>query len=455
MLWGKMLFSSPPSLPRFLILCCATITALYVLRHLSTLSPHSTSSAILSYTTLLSTLPHLPNPISNNPKTRASPSQRSDCAPFLPDLNNVVITVKTGASEASALIPTLLQTSLKCFPHVLLFSDMPQIIQGLGGPEGRAEGEEYKFHDSLSTVSHRVKEKNPTFDIYRHQLHLLETGFQNWTLTGLAEAMNVTLDKARDMAWSLDKYKFTHVLEMTWDLLPSKQWYFHIDGDTYIFASTLSAWLKTLDAREMIYGGALVCSGIAFAHGGSGYITSGVAMHHLAVTHKGMAAKMDSRAVDMPFGDLVLAHAMKDVGIEIKNAVPILNGGTADVVAFSYEFEELYKDLIEPTIPSYREHWDNTAASVIPTKNIPFIYSLEDCISACDANEECFQCMYDEIRCAINIHNFGLGVKAEPTEERRFQSWWNRTRIDAWVDKQKCGEVKFELRHDLRCARSL
>src|ERR1700712_650220 len=40
--------------------------------------------------------------------------------------DRIVVTIKTGASEATRRIPPQLSTSLRCAPNILIFSDMKQ-----------------------------------------------------------------------------------------------------------------------------------------------------------------------------------------------------------------------------------------------------------------------------------------------------------------------------------------
>jgi hypothetical protein len=290
-----MLLSNVPPLSRFLIL----VMLVFLMLNLLLLSQRHTrwlhSAAVVES--------------DNNPYVDECDGLRGS--------DRVVITVKTGASEAQDRIPALMTTSLRCAPNVLLFSDMEQDIG------------EYHLHDSLDAISHEIKDGNPDFDLYRKQYILKEAGHTDFSRP---EAKFEDLRKA---AWILDKYKNTHVVEKAWDLMPDREWYLHIDADTYVFMPSLVHWLRKLDHSQKIYAGSMVCTGIPFAHGGSGILVSRAATYNLAVEHNGTAALMDKKVAGLPYGDLILAHAMKDHGIPTTNAIPIINGETPWTVPFA------------------------------------------------------------------------------------------------------------------------
>jgi len=248
----------------------------------------------------------------------ADPNNRSQECGKLGDLKQVVITVKTGASEAEDRIPTIMTTSLRCAPNVLIFSDMFQDVKG------------YRIYDSLDDVAPEVSQENSAFDLYRLQ-QKLKKSHPNHFVTALKASMN-DLEKA---AWDLDRYKNLHIVEKAWELRPKSDWYLHVDADTYVFLPTLASWLRTLNPSEPIYGGSMACVGMGFAHGGSGILISRAATENLVVQHKGEAARWDPKISEFPYGDLVLAYAFKEYDIPVSNAWPIINGETPATIPFA------------------------------------------------------------------------------------------------------------------------
>lgn len=256
----------------------------------------------------------------NTPTISTEPAgaDSSSLPPCPPGLQNVVIGVKTGASKAESKIPALMATSLRCAQHVLLFSDLEQDI----GP--------YHIHDSLDAVSPSIKNNNPDFDLYFKQKELWKSKKDISELAGLKNPKGSN----QLAAWTLDKYKFVHMLEKMWVMKPDMDWYVQLDGDTYLVMENLLLWLETMDPTKKSYIGSEVKIGDnAFAHGGSGALLSKALMSDLAHTN-GTAARWDVRAKKECCGDLVLSFALGDFGTGIQNVAPVINGERPWTVPF-------------------------------------------------------------------------------------------------------------------------
>lgn len=251
----------------------------------------------------------------DNPKNKTS-----DACTVFSGLDNVVITVKTGATEANIKVPPLLRTSLRCAPHVYVFSDMAQKIGDL------------EIYDALDTIPESVKEGNADFDIYRKQQEL---GDPAMIIEELHDFRNPNYpgDLA---AWSLDKYKNLHIVEKSWALKPNMDWYLHIDADTYVFWSSLIEWTQRLDSsKESFFGALSYINDLPFAHGGSGIFLSNATTRNFVVTHNGTAARWDSKISDNCCGDYVLSRIMHDYGIEVQNSSPTIDGETPYTIPFA------------------------------------------------------------------------------------------------------------------------
>lgn len=220
-------------------------------------------------------------------------------------LDRVVITVKTGATEALLKVPTQLRTSLRCAPHVYVFSDMAQKLGTV------------QIYDALDTIPAAVKDGNHDFEIYRKQQELqnpekiVET-LHNFPYPGNPDDL---------AAWVLDKYKNNHIVEKTWAHKPDMDWYFHIDADTYVFLPSLALWLRSLDPlKESQIGSVALISDKRFAHGGSGILLSNAATRSFVVTHNGTAAKWDHEIKNNCCGDYVLSQILHEYGMEVTQA---------------------------------------------------------------------------------------------------------------------------------------
>lgn len=253
--------------------------------------------------------------------TSAQPAQKHTVEPLgdvrckaFPDPGNLLITIKTGATEAyEKLLPQIL-TSLGCSKQFEIFSDLEETIGS------------YKLHDSLKNFDPEMKRTHPDFEIYR----LL----QEYQATGqdLAE-----LAKKHKDVWTLDKYKFMHMVQDTWDMHPNLDWYMFIESDTYVFWTNLNIWLQRLDASEMLYlGSEANAVGQQFAHGGSGFVLSGKLLKKFAGDDKEMASRNDKILETSCCGDMTLARGIqKYVGVQVQNNWPWINGENPWTIPFN------------------------------------------------------------------------------------------------------------------------
>ena len=255
--------------------------------HHSPYEPHSTNP---------SGQPHLHH---HRPPPSPPPSLDWACEGF-PDTTNVLLVMKTGASEVFARVPTQLMTVLKCLPDYLIFSDMDQNIGG------------QQIYDSLSTVLYEAQEGNSDFDLYRRQRGCLVD----------QENCNKQGNPAQE-GRNLDKYKFVHIAEKAYAMRPGYDWYLFVEADTYVLWPNLVQWLEKLDPTKKLYlGSVTLINDFSFGHGGSGYIVSNAAMEALVGEHPGVANEWDVRAKHECCGDYIVAMALKDkAGVGVQQMV--------------------------------------------------------------------------------------------------------------------------------------
>lgn len=222
----------------------------------------------------------------------------------VPGLNsdNILLIMKTGASEAFARVPTQLMTLLRCLPNFLIFSDMEQDVAG------------YHIMDSLANVTPSVMEGNSDFDLYRRQ---------KACLIDIASCNKVG-DPASE-GWQLDKYKNVHMAEKTYQMKPGFDWYVFVDADTYVMWPSMIQWLATMNPNHKRYLGSVSMLGDApFAHGGSGYVVSQGAMKELVTKNPDIGAMYDQRAYQECCGDYVFSMALKEkAGVEVEQVVSL------------------------------------------------------------------------------------------------------------------------------------
>ncbi|KAE8442196.1 hypothetical protein EG329_003725 [Mollisiaceae sp. DMI_Dod_QoI] len=295
----------------------------------------------------------------------------------------IIIIFKAGAQEVSHLAIQVGTTLRYLSSHdILFFSDQ----QGSIGP--------FLINDALRNVDQKLKNDHPDFEIYRQIKKYQSTG---------QDILELQEDKKKGdgrSGWKLDKYKFIHMIEETFEMRPDAKWYVFIETDSYVFWDNLAEWLKRLDSKKPWYIGSEVSSnGVSFAHGGSGYILSNAAMNKLLGPEQpqGLAASWDSRMKDVPYGDLALAMALKEKGVPLTVGHPLLNGYKPSTFTYGlnnhwcqpvvtmhhvvphevssvwrYErqreqlgmanttlFADLYSHFVEPHLVNARDNWDN------------------------------------------------------------------------------------------------
>lgn len=374
---------------------------------------------------------------------RIGKSSASDCCKTYPDPGNIAIVVKTGATAIHDRLPTQVSTSLQCVKEPLIFSDLESNLGDL------------HVHDVLSNFTSSVAENNEDFDIYRLQKTYLAQGREN-DIRRLRELPIATKDwrtEGRNAAWSLDKYKFLHIVERAWLLRPEQDWYLFLEADTYLSWPNLLSWTSVLDPTQRMYLGHPVLMyehepRIYFAHGGAGILLSGATVREFA-EKQDLAKRWDNRIAKMWFGDFVLADALhEELRLGVSNASLSMSPDDPSAVTFrpevwcqplvtihhmtSRQFDQLwqweqknsksallYKDLYEVMFPRgtsfmRKRNWDNGADDKAFALRLPSNATMHagdrkstrrsfntsphenfrNCQQACEQNPECMSFMW-------------------------------------------------------------
>lgn len=217
-----------------------------------------------------------------------------------PDTSNILLVMKTGASESWSKIPTQLNTNLRCKDDFLIFSDMMQTINGV------------HIHDSLDAVLPKVSKDSQDFELYRRQ-----------KLCPIDQDSCNRDFRTAEQGWNLDKYKNIHIAEKAYAFQPGFDWYMFVDADSYVVWPTLVEWLSRIDPQRKIYMGSVAMLGdMPFAHGGSGYLVSRSLMEDMFDGKTGVANRYDVAATQTCCGDALFSHAVQnETGVEVVNVV--------------------------------------------------------------------------------------------------------------------------------------
>lgn len=184
-------------------------------------------------------------------------------------MQDVLVILKTGATEPMDKIRAHVRTSLSCIPHFAIFSDLEEDIHSDYNVSIRT-------HDVLRNVNSTVQETNPDFDLYRR---LRQSGRAGLKSADYNSDPGGPFGKPDNVGWKLDKWKFLPMIGPALSLHPHAKWFVFMEADTYIFWSNLQHWLSRFDASQPYYlGNQMKIGDDIFAHGGSGFVLSNPAM---------------------------------------------------------------------------------------------------------------------------------------------------------------------------------
>lgn len=145
---------------------------------------------------------------------------------------DVLVIMKTGATEAREKLPAHFNSTFRCTPHYAIFSDLEEEIHG------------HAIHDTLDEIPEDTKQGNPEFRFYDKMRELRADGIN------LGELGN---EDVRHAAWDLDKWKFLPLMKKALETRSESKWFVFIEADTYIVWSNLLQWLKLFDHTQPYY----------------------------------------------------------------------------------------------------------------------------------------------------------------------------------------------------------
>lgn len=238
--------------------------------------------------------------------------------PQIPGAEDVLVVIKTGATEAHTKLPRHFSTTLRCIPHHAIFSDLSEVIAG------------HKVHDVLDVVPREVIEDNQhEFRIYSEMQTAKATGVDVATLVKPGE---------RNLGRNLDKWKFLPMLKKAYETKPDAKWFVFLEADTSLMWSNLLQYLSFLDPDIPEYSGSpagsLTGPENSFAHGGSGIIMSSAAVK-IAVDALARDQSYYSWPADECCGDLVLSKFLAANGVNFTSAYPFIQGETPSTFAYT------------------------------------------------------------------------------------------------------------------------
>lgn len=239
-----------------------------------------------------------------------SGSQHPPCR-NIPGADDILLVLKTGATEIYDKLPAHFLTTFRCTKDVLLLSDYEQDIGA------------HHVYDILADISSDIVNQHPDFQLYREQ--------QQWGKE-LQETLELT------GGWNLDKWKFLPMARKAYEEYPDKKWYVFTEADTYMVWTNLLAWLDRLDHTQPLYlGGRSFVGKLPFAHGGSGFVLSHTALQRLNEMELIHEKAWESKVPTFCCGDAVLAAALQEANVNLTQCAPAIQSDPPNTITWTRE----------------------------------------------------------------------------------------------------------------------
>lgn len=237
--------------------------------------------------------------------------------------NETLVILRTGSTEIKDRFPVHAKTTLRCYPHCLVFSDLEEEFAG------------EHIIDALESVSPEIKAKHDDFALYRRLKQHGRAAFDPSELSGSDSKVANPTGEQSNPGWKLDKWKFLPMMNRTIYEYPHMKWYVFVEADTYILWSMLLRYLATLDPSKPYYGGDELSVGDdKFAHGGTGFIVSRPALRAVVAFYATHKTEVEALVDGHGAGDCVLGKVFLDAGVPMTDMFPIMQGNHPGLVPY-------------------------------------------------------------------------------------------------------------------------
>lgn len=242
----------------------------------------------------------------------------------LPGANETLIIFRTSSTELEDRFAIHLNTSIRCMPNYLIFSDHEEHFH------------QERILDALADVDPEISQYNPDFELYRRLRHSGRAALDTAELAGPPDRFANLRGKQDIPGWKLDKWKFLPMVNRTLFKRPNMKWYVFIESDSFLMWSMLLQYLEKLDPAKPVYAGSQTyISNVLFAHGGSGFIVSQPALRMVVDHYTANKAAIESFTDEHWAGDCVLGKAFTDSGVPFTNVWPALQSDYPAQIPYS------------------------------------------------------------------------------------------------------------------------
>ncbi|KAI1125202.1 glycosyltransferase family 31 protein [Nemania abortiva] len=381
----------------------------------------------------------------------------SPACPESPLLSDVLVVVRTGATEVLEKLPVHFSTVLTCVPDYIIYSDLEEDVEGR------------HIVDVLDRVDHSVRMNVPEFWLYNRLRASGREGLEYQTLFG--SGPSGALDNP---GWKLDKWKFLPMVSRALEHRPNAKWFVFIEPDTYMIWQNMLKYLSQFDASKPYYLGKYMYIGkVLFGHGGSGFMISNPAMKMVSKHWTENQDWFDEYTAKEWAGDMILGKAMENIGIHLASASPHVQIDSLSTVEWTvnkhdkppwcyapvtfhhmtepdirtlWQFEhdwlrhndanaaprlrDIFEGVVQPRLQSELADWDNQSrgseysdealaklsdadrAAITQTERDAQA-SFEQCRAACESKPLCIQLFYSQGRCFLSTE-LRLGHAVQP-----------------------------------------
>ncbi|KAI1853000.1 hypothetical protein JX265_012889 [Neoarthrinium moseri] len=248
------------------------------------------------------------------PLASAVPAVR--LCPEPPLLEDILVVLRTGATEALEKLPNHFDTTLTCVPDYVIYSDAEEYIKG------------HHTYDVLNEVNEAVKREAPEFKLYEQLRTNGRAGLNYEIIFGSGPT-----GALENPGWKLDKWKFLPMVRRALLHRPTAKWFVFVESDTYMLWQNVVEYLSKFNSSEAHYlGKHMYIGSVLFAHGGSGFILSNPAAAKVAAHWKSHEDEYDRYTLGEWAGDMVLGKVLKDVNIDLFWAFPHLQGDSLTTI---------------------------------------------------------------------------------------------------------------------------
>lgn len=381
--------------------------------------------------------------------------------------NDVLVILRTGATESQEKVPIHFRTTLRCVPNFVVVSDFDEVIDGV------------EVTNVLDGVSDATKKEHEDFKLYHHLQERGRKGLPSQkVITAMSGSSKGDYLQTDNAGWKLDKWKFLPMIDHAYKKKADAKWFVFIEADTFLGWSNLLEYLGKFDDNKPYYiGKHLYINDVEFGYGGAGFILSNPAIRKVVEQRSTHVSEYEEFTKSHWVGDCAVGKVMEDVKIPLHRAFPHLQGDSPATVdpattkidrdlwcfpAITYhhvspaEIEELwafeqdwydrhditlrhrdlFHEMVRPKISHSVLAWDNMSADKEfnahdhSSSHNQFERnawkSFDHCRALCDDQKDCIQFSFDAGSCSTAT-KFTLGY-AKPG--KRIRSGWMLDRVD-------------------------